>query len=116
MIPWPHVDGACPVPRPMRWVAIWSALRACSAAPYVIDGRVTHGEGRPPARLCDREPPTCDQAAAAGVFAVEVTGLDGDRLPGASNRRHPPTANAARGRSSRCISVRFRPPTSTGPT
>ncbi|MBW7900542.1 MAG: bifunctional riboflavin kinase/FAD synthetase [Rhodocyclaceae bacterium] len=64
--------------------------------PYVIDGRVVHGEkvGRQLGYATANIRMKHDRPPLLGVFAVEVTGLGGKPLPGVANLGYRPTANA----------------------
>ena len=64
--------------------------------PYVIDGRVVHGDkvGRQLGYATANIRMKHDRPPLLGVFAVEVTGLDGKTLPGVANLGYRPTANA----------------------
>ena len=64
--------------------------------PYVIDGRVVHGDklGRQLGYATANIRMKHDRPPLLGVFAVEVTGLGGKPLPGVANLGYRPTANA----------------------
>ena len=64
--------------------------------PYVIDGRVVHGDkvGRQLGYATANIRMKHDRPPLLGVFAVEVTGLGGRPLAGVANLGYRPTANA----------------------
>lgn len=64
--------------------------------PYVIDGRVVHGDkvGRQLGYHTANIRMKHDRPPLLGVFAVEVTGLGERPLPGVANLGYRPTANA----------------------
>ncbi len=64
--------------------------------PYVIDGRVVRGDqiGRQLGYATANIRMKHDRPPLLGVFAVEVTGLGGQPLPGVANLGYRPTANA----------------------
>lgn len=80
--------------------ALWSGDLERAAEllgrPYVIDGRVVHGDkvGRQLGYATANIRMKHDRPPLLGVFAVEVTGLGDKPLPGVANLGYRPTANA----------------------
>jgi riboflavin kinase / FMN adenylyltransferase len=94
------VDGGVRVSSSAVRTALWSGELERAAEllgrPYVIDGRVVHGDkvGRQLGYATANIRMKHDRPPLLGVFAVEVTGLGDKPLPGVANLGYRPTANA----------------------
>jgi len=82
--------------RDALWVGDLERAAELLGRPYVIDGRVVHGDkvGRQLGYATANIRMKHDRPPLLGVFAVEVTGIDGRALPGVANLGYRPTANA----------------------
>lgn len=94
------VDGGVRISSSAVRDALWAGELERAAEllgrPYVIDGRVVHGDkvGRQLGYATANIRMKHDRPPLLGVFAVEVTGLGGRPLPGVANLGYRPTANA----------------------
>jgi riboflavin kinase/FMN adenylyltransferase len=94
------IDGGVRISSSAVREALWNGNLERAAEllgrPYVIDGRVVHGEkvGRQLGYATANIRMKHDRPPLLGVFAVEVTGLGGKPLPGVANLGYRPTANA----------------------
>ncbi|MDX9706363.1 MAG: bifunctional riboflavin kinase/FAD synthetase [Azospira sp.] len=94
------VDGGIRISSSAVRNALWAGELERAAEllgrPYVIDGRVVHGDkvGRQLGYATANIRMKHDRPPLLGVFAVEVTGIDGRALPGVANLGYRPTANA----------------------
>lgn len=94
------IDGGVRVSSSAVREALWNGNLERAAEllgrPYVIDGRVVHGEkvGRQLGYATANIRMKHDRPPLLGVFAVEVTGIGDRPLPGVANLGYRPTANA----------------------